>query len=185
MQRRLGVDRAVVERLFREANGARWGLPLDVFADTIEAGAARAFSDRDPTPREIDRYLASLHDSDLALACACGLGHEGAWDHFVREHRPVLYRAADAIDPGGGARELADSLYADLYGLADEGAFAGRSSDTFTVAAASRHGCAPYSRNATSIASGPDAAPNRCLTIRRRSPLRHRWCRSIPIGRGS
>ncbi len=35
----------------------------------------------------------------------------------MREYRPVLYRSADAIDPGGGARELADSIYADLFGL--------------------------------------------------------------------
>ena len=35
--------------------------------------------------------------------------------------RPVLYRAADAIDATGNARELADSLYADLYGLAEKG----------------------------------------------------------------
>jgi RNA polymerase sigma-70 factor (ECF subfamily) len=35
----------------------------------------------------------------------------------VLEYRPVLYRAADALDPTGGAREIADSLYADLYGL--------------------------------------------------------------------
>ena len=33
------------------------------------------------------------------------------------QQRPVLYRAADAIDPSGSARELADALYADLYGL--------------------------------------------------------------------
>src|SRR5436190_16244756 len=33
------------------------------------------------------------------------------------QYRPVLYRAADALDPGGGAREVADSLYAELYGL--------------------------------------------------------------------
>jgi RNA polymerase sigma factor (sigma-70 family) len=31
--------------------------------------------------------------------------------------RPVLYRSADAIDSSGGARELADSIYADLFGL--------------------------------------------------------------------
>ena len=35
------------------------------------------------------------------------------------EHRPRLYRAADALDPAGGARDLADSLYADLYGFPD------------------------------------------------------------------
>jgi len=37
--------------------------------------------------------------------------------HGLREHRPLLYRAADAVDPTGGARELADSLYAELFGL--------------------------------------------------------------------
>src|SRR5262249_16332382 len=31
----------------------------------------------------------------------------------------LLYRAADALEPRGGARDLADSLYADLYGLRD------------------------------------------------------------------
>jgi RNA polymerase sigma-70 factor (ECF subfamily) len=35
----------------------------------------------------------------------------------VTAFRPSLYRAADAIDPGGGAREAADALYAELYGL--------------------------------------------------------------------
>ena len=40
--------------------------------------------------------------------------------HFVLTYRPILYRAADAIDPGNG-RELADSLYADLFGLAGPG----------------------------------------------------------------
>ena len=58
-----------------------------------------------------------MHVSDLALACACALGHDAAWDHFVLEFRPTLYRSADAIDPGGGAREAADALYAELYGL--------------------------------------------------------------------
>ena len=33
------------------------------------------------------------------------------------EYRPVLYRAADALDRHGGAREVADSLYAELFGI--------------------------------------------------------------------
>jgi RNA polymerase sigma-70 factor (ECF subfamily) len=83
---------------------------------------AHAFATAEPSRRELDRYVAGLHVPDLALAAACALGHETAWDHFVLEHRPVLYRAADALDPTGGARELADSLYADLYGMSDAGA---------------------------------------------------------------
>jgi RNA polymerase sigma-70 factor (ECF subfamily) len=55
--------------------------------------------------------------ADLELARQCAAGDEQAWERFVLEYRPVLYRAADALDPSGGARDLADSLYADLYGI--------------------------------------------------------------------
>ena len=61
--------------------------------------------------------MSALHVEDLALARQCAGGDEKAWERFVLEYRPVLYRAADALDPGGGARELADSLYAELYGM--------------------------------------------------------------------
>ena len=58
---------------------------------------------------------------DLALASACAAGDDAAWERFIREFRPVLYRAADALDSTGRARELADALYADLYGLKERG----------------------------------------------------------------
>ena len=61
--------------------------------------------------------MTAPHLDDLALARRCAEGDEEAWERFVLEYRPVLYRAADALDPSGGARDLADSLYADLYGL--------------------------------------------------------------------
>ena len=111
------IAEATVAKLFRQAHAERWELSPALFAGALEASAARAFGGKEPTARDLERYLASLHLEDLALACACAAGHDAAWEHFVREQRPVLYRAADAIDPSGGARELADSLYADLYGL--------------------------------------------------------------------
>jgi len=61
--------------------------------------------------------VSSPYAADLELARQCAAGDERAWERFILEYRPVLYRAADAIDPSGGARDLADSLYADLYGL--------------------------------------------------------------------
>jgi RNA polymerase sigma-70 factor (ECF subfamily) len=112
------VPPAVTERLHRLAHADRWALSLDRFALTLDRSAHKAFS-TPPAPRDLERYLASLHVEDLALACACAGGHEGAWEHFVREHRPLLYKAADAIDPGGSARELADSLYGELFGLVE------------------------------------------------------------------
>ena len=60
---------------------------------------------------------APLHPEDLALAESCARGDTAAWDRFVLEYRPILYRAADAIDRTGTARELADALYGELFGL--------------------------------------------------------------------
>ena len=62
-------------------------------------------------------YLASLHVGDLALAVACRAGHDGAWEHFIRELRPALYTAARTV-AGDDGREIADSLYGELFGLA-------------------------------------------------------------------
>lgn len=72
-------------------------------------------------PEEADTYWSALHLQDLALVTACAAGSESAWEHFVREYRPALYRAADAIDPTGAARELADAIHAELFGLREQG----------------------------------------------------------------
>jgi RNA polymerase sigma factor (sigma-70 family) len=63
----------------------------------------------------------SPYAADLELAGLCAAGDAQAWERFMLEYRPVLYRAADALDPSGGAREIADSLYAELYGVRDGG----------------------------------------------------------------
>ncbi|MET0213816.1 MAG: sigma-70 family RNA polymerase sigma factor [Vicinamibacterales bacterium] len=126
------IDRASVERLYHRADAARWELSIEDFARALQRSVTKAFADRTPSARDVQRYVDSLRHADLALACACAAGHEAAWDHFVLEYRPVLYRAADALDPSGGARELADSLYADLFGLETDASlfryFHGRSS---------------------------------------------------------
>ncbi len=63
--------------------------------------------------------MGASHSADLELAQRCAAGDPAAWDRFVLEYRPVLYRAADALDRHGGAREVADSLYAELFGIRD------------------------------------------------------------------
>jgi RNA polymerase sigma-70 factor (ECF subfamily) len=84
----------------------------------LRASAAKAGHEVQ-TSSELERYLETLHLEDLALASACAAGSDAAWEHFVLQHRPALYRAADSLDVSGGARGLADSLYADLYGLTE------------------------------------------------------------------
>ena len=105
------IPQDLVDRLYRDAKADRWSVPVGRFAEALQASADRAAT------ADVGAYLKGLHLEDLALACACVVGDERAWEHFVRELRPVLYRAADALRPGGGARDLADSMYADLYGL--------------------------------------------------------------------
>jgi RNA polymerase sigma factor (sigma-70 family) len=117
----ISVDAAVADRLYRKAKARRWKLPSAAFVAALETSCNKSFASGDPGPSELTRYLDALHVEDLALACACALGNGEAWDHFVLEMRPGLYRAADVLDPSGGAREAADSLYADLYGVDERG----------------------------------------------------------------
>src|SRR5262249_29637109 len=74
-------------------------------------------------------YVRSLHVEDLALACALRNGSASAWEEFVRNYRPALYSAARAIVGSAGearARELADSLWAELYGMEGAGGSRGQ-----------------------------------------------------------
>jgi RNA polymerase sigma-70 factor, ECF subfamily len=63
-------------------------------------------------------FYRSLHLTELALAHACALGREAAWERFLSLHRGPLKQAAIAITGSATlGEELADSLYAELYGL--------------------------------------------------------------------
>jgi RNA polymerase sigma-70 factor (ECF subfamily) len=111
------LDASLVQRLYGEAEAASWELAPDTFRATLEASVAHALGAKSIDRRALEQYLSSLHLRDLALAAACAAAQDAAWNHFVTIYRPALYRAADAIDPTGGARDLADSLYGDLFGL--------------------------------------------------------------------
>lgn len=111
------VDRALVMRLHDQARASRWALSVEAFAESLDAAIRHGFPGAEPSPADVRSFLEALRLEDLALACGCAAGHDAAWEFFIREHRPGLYRAAEAIDRTGGGRELADSLYADLFGL--------------------------------------------------------------------
>ena len=100
------LDTPLVARLYKRAKGSTWQLPQDVFAEALHGSATRVLGDEDTRAGDLERRLAALHLEDLALACACAVGNEAAWEHFIREQRPHLYRSADAIDPTGNARDL-------------------------------------------------------------------------------
>jgi RNA polymerase sigma-70 factor len=66
----------------------------------------------------VDSFIDALHAEDLSLALACQAGGPAPWEHFITSFRPALYAAARAIagDDSRG-RELADSLWAEMFGL--------------------------------------------------------------------
>src|SRR5580658_4949506 len=104
--------------LQKAAAPPEWQLAAERIQQTLERSVAHRFANAPPTDAHtIQGYLDSLHAADLALACACSNGNAAAWDFFVAQYRPELYRAARAIAGEASSRELADSLYAELYGL--------------------------------------------------------------------
>ncbi len=108
------IHRAAIRRVYRKAGAARWNLDEAAFAAALKAAVADAVAS-DP---RADAAIDSIHAEDLALACACAAGNAAAWDFFVTRYRPILYASARAITGDESrARELADSIYADLYGL--------------------------------------------------------------------
>lgn len=66
---------------------------------------------------EIRAFFLSLRVEELALARACAAGNNSAWEIFLTRYREKLYQSALRIArEDSAARELADTLYADLYG---------------------------------------------------------------------
>lgn len=112
------VTSALADRLLRKAGiPSAWGVTASQFQSLLNRSAAQRFSDVSPDARTVESFAESLHCKDLALASACAAGNSAAWDFFVNNYRPELYRAARAIAGDSAGREIADSLYADLYGL--------------------------------------------------------------------
>ena len=65
----------------------------------------------------LEEFCATLRIEDLFLARACASGNEHAWQVFMLRFREKLYDVARQITrEDSSGRELADCVYADLYG---------------------------------------------------------------------
>jgi RNA polymerase sigma-70 factor, ECF subfamily len=92
------------------------GLTRESFAVILcEVGSKHATAATSET--DIRTFFLSLRIDELALARACAAGVNSAWEIFLTRFREKLYLAALRIArEDSAARELADTLYADLYG---------------------------------------------------------------------
>ncbi len=111
--------RRQIESVYQSSGAELWSVALRDFAEIAWQGIAAAGQ---AEPHSIPQLLAGLRSRDLALAAGCALGNERAWDTFSAEYRSVLYDAARAfLADDTRARELADSLLGELYGLDSSG----------------------------------------------------------------
>lgn len=116
------LDEILLDELWRQCEGASWGLERGEFSRILfDIGAAHNYGlDEGATASRLQQaaYFRGLRLGDLVLARACAAGNERAWEHFVAIYREPLVRAAIAITGSDTlGRELADQLYAELFGL--------------------------------------------------------------------
>jgi RNA polymerase sigma factor (sigma-70 family) len=119
----LKIGQPLLDQLFADSGASSWGLPCGVFADTLELSAKKHFGGDVPGIAKLEGYFFSLHLQDLALACGCAEGNTAAWDYFVATYRGYLRSVAAFLlrcpPDSPAACELADSLFAELYGIGE------------------------------------------------------------------
>ena len=102
--------------LYDKSGGKNYGLSAREFADILVAISAK-YVPAGASDAEVRSLYLGLHVEELALARACAAGSERAWQDFMLRYREKLHDAALAITRDDSrARELAGSIYADLYG---------------------------------------------------------------------
>lgn len=107
-----------VRMLFEKSGGERYGLTLQAFELILDQVAMKYLPAAEPRQRL--EFCRDLKLEELALARACAAGHDAAWQSFLTRYREKLYDIARGITKeDSSARDLADSLYADLYGTVE------------------------------------------------------------------
>ena len=110
-----GVSKAIEHR-YSASPAARYGVSPEQFRQFVTAVVTQ-YAAGDPESAQLE-LLGKLHLDDLVLARACSLGNPAAWDAFLTRFRASLYESAARIAGNDATgRELADELYADLYGI--------------------------------------------------------------------
>src|SRR5258707_9739310 len=107
--------------LCTQSRCTEWGIPHADFEHILLTVGAKYLVGTTQAD-DAAAFFKSLKVEELALARGCAAGHERAWEVFLTRYREKLFEMALSIARDGAtARELADSLYADLYGVNSRG----------------------------------------------------------------
>ena len=113
-QSALGDEQAFA--LHERCGAAAYGMDREQFA-TILRDIQRKYLPQ-ASPDEATDFCAALRLEELILARACAAGNERAWQDFISRYRNKLRSMALHITRDAAhASDLADSLFADLYGV--------------------------------------------------------------------
>ncbi|MBA3913403.1 MAG: sigma-70 family RNA polymerase sigma factor, partial [Acidobacteriales bacterium] len=105
-----------MQDLFQRSRGADFGLTADEFSRILQEIGVK-YLPAECSDDDLHSFSSTLKIEELALARACAMGRERAWEVFLTRYREKLYEIAGYIArEAATARELADSIYADLYG---------------------------------------------------------------------
>lgn len=114
---KFGVPAPLLNELYATGKCAKFEISIEQFSSILTKIASRYLPETSPRTEIITLYR-SLRIEELILARACAAGHEGAWEIFLSLYREKLYDIALHIaKESSSARDLADSVYADLYGM--------------------------------------------------------------------
>ena len=109
-------DTAAAVELYARSGAAAYGVSAEQFATILE-DIQRKYVPKASADEKAD-FCAALRLEELALARACAAGNARAWEDFISRYRQKLHGMALHITRDGAhAAELADSLFADLYGV--------------------------------------------------------------------
>jgi len=107
----------LVGELYLLSEAQKVGITKEAFAGILGVVAGKHLT-TNASEKEATTFLRGLRVQELVLARACSAGNEIAWEIFLTKFREPLYNAGRAIAKNDATgRELADSLYADLYGM--------------------------------------------------------------------
>jgi len=111
-----GIDSAA--DLYARSGAAAYGTSAEQFALILEEISRKYVPNAEPGQR--NEFCRGLRLEELALARACAAGNERAWEDFIGRYRQKLHGMALQITrEAAQAAELADSLFAELYGLSE------------------------------------------------------------------
>jgi RNA polymerase sigma-70 factor (ECF subfamily) len=121
-----GLSPALIEELWPISDAASCGLTQAEFSAALAAVGAKHHFNQPPVARptaaQQSAFYRTLRLPEFALAQACAVGREPAWQRFFSLYRVPLTQAAIAITGSATlGHDLADSLYAELFGLATPG----------------------------------------------------------------